>query len=142
MRKKQQKISAKEKFQQRLFSLNNAIQSLKDIHKDYLNDPSDNKNELALIQMFSITFELSWKTLKYYIEYQEMVSISFARDIIRQAFHKDIIQDGQLWITMLEDRNQLVHIYDREMAKVIAQKISDTYIPCIEKHYQEMEGLS
>lgn len=40
----------------------------------------------GLIQRFEYTFELAWKTMKDYLESQE-VTAGFPRDVIKAAFH-------------------------------------------------------
>lgn len=39
------------------------------------------------------------------------------RAVLRQAFASGLLQDGQLWIDMLEQRNPMAHTYDVERAR-------------------------
>ena len=139
MSKKQKKITAKEKCQQRLISLEKSIKSFEESYSIYRKEPDKNNNIMALVKSFEISFELSWKALKYFFEYKDIVEIKFARDIIKQAFQKNIIQDGQLWMDMLEDRNNLVHIYDLLMAKELIKDISRKYKQAIKNLYQTLQ---
>ena len=61
------------------------------------------------------------------------------KGIIKEAFNKDLIKDGQLWINMLDARNRLSHIYDESMFKGIIKSISKEYVKEIEKLYKKLE---
>ena len=120
--------TAKEKCRQRLQELESALQSFEEAHSFYLQDPDHKIYVMALIQSFEFSFELSWVALKYFIQYKEVSQFKYARDIIKQAFNKDIIKDGSIWLDMLEDRNNLSHVYNESMAKKIVENISNKYI--------------
>lgn len=93
----------------------------------------------GLIQRFEYTFELAWKTLKDYLESQE-VTAGFPREVIKEAFHYGIIQDGEVWMEMLEKRNQLAHTYDEERFRAAVTKVKEAYFPAIAQVYQELEA--
>ena len=64
-------------------------------------DRLSNLEKEGLIQRFEYTFELAWKTLKDYLEANE-VEVKFPRDVIKSAFHYELIQDGEVWMDMLK----------------------------------------
>ena len=80
----------------------------------------------GIIQSFEFTFELSWKTLKDYMESQGILA-GFPREVIKQAFHHQIILDGELWLEMLGKRNLLAHTYDAKLAEEAYQLIAKKY---------------
>ncbi len=65
----------------------------------------------GLIQRFEYTFELSWKTLKDYLEAKGLL-VSYPRDVIKEAFTTGLVTNGDIWMEMLERRNLLSHTYD------------------------------
>jgi nucleotidyltransferase substrate binding protein (TIGR01987 family) len=67
----------------------------------------------GLVQRFEYTFELSWKTMKDYLE-AKGVSTAYPRDTIKEAFAHGLVEDGEAWMTMLERRNLLSHTYDEK----------------------------
>ena len=67
----------------------------------------------GLIQRFEYTFELSWKTLKDFLE-ANGVSAAYPRDTIKEAFAHGLLEDGEIWMAMLERRNLLSHTYDEK----------------------------
>lgn len=82
----------------------------------------------GLVQRFEYTFELAWKTMKDYLE-SENVEAKFPRDVIKKGFQYELIQDGELWLEMLEKRNLMTHIYDEETFKKAVKLIVDLFYP-------------
>jgi nucleotidyltransferase substrate binding protein (TIGR01987 family) len=91
----------------------------------------------GLIQRFEYTFELAWKTLKDYLESQE-VSANFPREVIKSAFHYGLIEDGDVWMDMLEKRNLMAHTYDEERFKLAVTKIKNSYYKAITQVYKDL----
>ena len=87
---------------------------------------------MALIQAFEMSFELAWKTIKDYLENDGILTDS-PRTAIKEAFSSRLIEDGQLWINMMEVRNKTSHTYKEEYANVVANEILDVYIPLLSK---------
>jgi len=99
-----------------------------------LDSLSDLEKE-GLVQRFEYTFELSWKTLKDYLESQN-VEAKFPREAIKKAFQYDIIGDGEIWMEMLEKRNLMAHTYDEAIFETAIQQISEMFFPEIKKLHQ------
>ncbi len=83
--------------------------------------------EQGLIKAFEYTYELAWNTIKDYLLYQGNHSIIGSRDAIRSAFSVGIIEDGEVWMSMLQDRNRTLHTYNETTADEIAFAIIDSY---------------
>lgn len=94
----------------------------------------------GLIQSFEFTFELAWKTLKDYMEEQGL-PVQYPRDVIKQAFANQLIEDGAIWIQMLDKRNELTHTYNQEQAKNAVQKIRNVYFSPLEQVYNTMKKI-
>jgi len=88
----------------------------------------------GLVQAFEFTFELAWKTIKDYIE-EQGIDTKFPRDTIKQAFQSEIIEDGHVWIHMLEKRNELSHTYNESVATQAIEIIKHNYFPAIYQVY-------
>ncbi len=86
----------------------------------------------GIIQSFEFTFELAWKTLKDYLESQG-VEASFPREVLKQAFRYDLIEDGEIWLQMLSKRNLLAHTYDERLAKEAYDLITSEYYAHMQK---------
>lgn len=74
------------------------------------------------IQRFEFTFELAWKLAKAILVYQG-VDAQMPRSVIKESFKVGVIEDGEGWIDMLEDRNKTAHIYNEKQARRIYKKI-------------------
>ena len=81
---------------------------------------------MALIQAYEIVFELAWKTMKDYLEFNGIITDT-PRETIKEAFSKNIISDGQIWIEMMEARNKTSHTYREEYAKSLCDDILNIY---------------
>lgn len=134
--------AAKENFKKKLLSFDKALQSFKEIHSAYIKNPDQKISQMALIKSFELAFELSWKTLQSFFKSQGYVEVKSPKGVIKEAFNKDVIKEGQLWIDMLDARNRLSHIYDESMFKEIIKKISKEYVQEIEKLYRKLERES
>lgn len=95
--------------------------------------------QMALIQAFEFTYELSWKTLKDYLGYSG-VKASTPREVLKEAFVFGLITDGQVWINMLEDRNMMAHAYDEHIAKKAVTHIQFEYAVAFEELYHFFES--
>lgn len=93
----------------------------------------------GLIQRFEYTFELAWKTVKDYLESKE-VDAKFPKDVIKAAFHYELISDGDVWMDMLEKRNLMAHTYNEERFKLAVNKINDEYFDSLTMLHKLLEG--
>jgi nucleotidyltransferase substrate binding protein (TIGR01987 family) len=82
----------------------------------------------GIIKWFEFTFELAWKTLQDLLSDRGYLDIKGPKPVIKQAFHDEIISDGQAWIDMLNDRNKSSHLYDETSARGIFDKIQIEYL--------------
>ena len=103
---------------------------------------SEGISDLAIdgvLHRFEFTFELAWKTMKDYLEYQGITGkIGSPREIIKEAFAAGIIEDGEIWIKMMLSRNELSHLYDEEASREIYDNIKENYMKDIKKLVNRM----
>ena len=116
------------RWQQRLENFNKASAQLEDAVALACQRQLSNLERQGLIQAFEFTYELAWNTLKDYLAYQGIQNIVGSRDTIREAFNRDLIDDGEAWMAMLMDRNKTSHTYNEEIAEEIFSKVIDQYI--------------
>lgn len=122
---------------QRFENLEKALVRLEEALLGTSKDPKNHLYQIALIGAFQFTFELSWKTMKDYLVYNG-VDVSLPREVIKEAFHHQLIQDGQVWIDMLEDRNLMAHVYQEQAALAAGKSIRERYAPAIEKIHHDL----
>jgi nucleotidyltransferase substrate binding protein (TIGR01987 family) len=88
----------------------------------------------GMVQRFEYTFELTWKTLKDFLDAKN-VDARYPREVIKKAFEYEIIEDGEVWLEMLEQRNMMAHTYSEEIFTKAVQMICEKYFPAIAQVY-------
>ena len=116
----------KQRFENLKKANKNLLETVCEINKTNLNKIYT----MAIIQAFEMSFELAWKTMKDYLEHDGILADS-PRTTIKEAFSSRLIEDGQLWIDMMEARNKTSHTYKEEFANSLAIEILDVYIPAL-----------
>ena len=91
-------------------------------------DEADDLLRDGVIQRFEFTFELAWKTLKAVFEDEGLTGINSPKTVLREAFAAGLINDDELWLSMLSDRNSTAHIYSEQLAIEICQHIQRKYV--------------
>ncbi|MBF8271382.1 MAG: nucleotidyltransferase substrate-binding protein, family [Magnetococcales bacterium] len=83
----------------------------------------------GLIQGFEYTHELAWNVFKDYLEYKGIFGLVGSRDATRGVFKNGLIEQGEVWMQMIADRNLTSHTYDQTRAQAIVDAISGKYYP-------------
>ena len=128
------------RWKQRLQNFDKAFKRLTDAIQIIRNDPDNVLLQAGLIQTYEFTFELAWKTLKDYLE-MEGFTVPSPRATLRQAFQCGYIQQGDVWLKALNDRNLTAHTYDDEVAKEVIADIQQTYYFLLKDLHQWLMGL-
>jgi len=95
----------------------------------------------GLIQAFEFTHELAWNTLKDFLEARGAANLFGSKDVTRQAFASGLIENGGIWMEMIQSRNKSTHTYDFKTAEAIAGAITSSYRPEFEKFQKRFEEL-
>lgn len=126
------------RWKQRFQNFERAYNLLKEALEPGIENLSNLEKE-GVIHRFEYTFELAWKTLKDYLEFNGIL-VKFTRDVIKEAFAAGVIEDGESWIEMLDDRNTTSHEYDEEKINLIVKKIDEIYFVAIKQVYNYLKG--
>ncbi len=86
----------------------------------------------GVIKRFEFTVELAWKTLQDLLNERGYTNVKGPKPVIKQAFQDGVLEDGQAWIDMLNDRNKSAHLYDESAATEIFSKIQTQYFHCLQ----------
>lgn len=95
----------------------------------------------GLIQGFEYTHELAWKTLKNFLEAQGIVNLYGSRDTTRTAFRNGLIENGEVWMDMVDKRNLTSHTYDEDVAAEVVRTIRNTYFAEFERLLIRLQQL-
>ena len=96
----------------------------------------------GVIQAFEFTWELAWNLLKDYLNWQGESEITGARDAIREAYKRELIDNGDIWMFMLQDRNRTSHTYNESTMNEILTGIEKQYQPRLAELRERFEGLA
>ena len=91
----------------------------------------------GLIQRFEYTMELAWKTLKDYLESENVVFDQVTpRAVIRRAFEAGVIRRGEAWLNALDARNRMSHTYNFQTFERVIQDIRRAYLDAFDELYE------
>lgn len=88
--------------------------------------------EAGLIQTFNFTFELAWKTLRDLLTEEGLV-VNTPREVIKHAFQANYIEEGDLWIEALDQKNLMAHVYDEDQSQIAVSLIKQKYFQILKK---------
>ena len=100
----------------------------------------DITQKAGLIQFFEISFELSWKLLKDYLEEQGFKDIRSPKDSIKTAYEIGLINNGHTWLEALNDRNLTFHTYDEVLADKVTMEIIQNYYPLLNHLFKKLNS--
>ena len=126
---------------QRLENYTKALSNLTEAVELATQRPLSNLEKQGLIQSFEFTHELAWNVMKDYFSYQGNPSITGSRDAVREAFSKNLITNGEVWMSMIKSRNQTSHTYNQGIADEITDLILQCYHTEFMSFLQSMQQL-
>ena len=87
----------------------------------------------GIIQRFEYTWELAWKVLKDYLEFEGVVLDKITpAAVIKAAFAAKIIGDGALWMEALDARNKMSHTYNIAKFEKVIVAIRAKYLALLD----------
>ena len=111
-----------------------------------VSDMYDGKNDIirdSLIQRFEFTYELTHKTQQDFFKYSDItLEVTFPQMIYKKSYSNNLIDDEQLWIRLLEDKNATWHLYSEDAANDIANRIVSDYVEAIDCLIQKLNNLT
>jgi nucleotidyltransferase substrate binding protein (TIGR01987 family) len=93
---------------------------------------------MALVLGYRILIELAWKVKKDSLQ-SEGHDIPTGKQAIRQAFQSGLIQDGELWLTALDNRNLTHHTYEEAVLERMVEFISNRLAPLVTTFYLDFK---
>lgn len=99
----------------------------------------DTMQRESFVQRFEFTFELAWKTLKDVMEYDGIIFEKISpRFVIRDAFQYKYIDDVEVWMKMIEDRNLMSHTYNFNTFEIVLLEVKKSYFNALDKLYTSL----
>ncbi len=123
------------RWKQRFQNFEKALSHLEEaVNRQNLSD----LEKAGTIQIYEFTFELAWKTVKDYLEEQN-VEVKFPRDVIKEGFAYELLKNGDVWMDMLDKRNLMSHTYDEQTADLAYNLIINVYFAELLGAYQTLK---
>jgi nucleotidyltransferase substrate binding protein (TIGR01987 family) len=129
------------RWQQRFANFNQALAQLTEAIELEATRPLSNLERQGLVKAYEYTYEMAWNVMEDYFAFQGTVSITGSRDAIREAFQRELIEDGDTWMAMVRDRNRTVDTYNEAVALEIAGNITHQYHALFLAFQQKMREL-
>ncbi|WP_339707659.1 nucleotidyltransferase substrate binding protein [Algoriphagus aquimarinus] len=119
------------RWKQRLENFTKAVKLLEEIQSLDLAITSQLEKE-GIIQRFEFTLELGWKTLKDRMESDGLVLYQISpKMVVKEAFKAKYIDQIEIWLDMINDRNLLSHTYDFTVMEEVIPDIQKRYSPAL-----------
>jgi nucleotidyltransferase substrate binding protein (TIGR01987 family) len=116
-----------------------ALSNLKDLYE--FEEPYSNVILTGMVGLYEICFEQSWKAMKEILEYngyQESATGS-PRNVLKTAFQAGMIKDEDLWLGALQERNNVTHSYNQNIAYEIVRRAKNEFYQMFCDLKDEME---
>ena len=127
---------------QRLDNFQKAVSLLLEVQSMDLNELSQLEKE-GVIQRFEYTLELGWKTLKDKMESDGLILDRISpKVVVKEAFQAKYIDQIEVWLEMINDRNLLSHSYDLETFESVIPEIQAVYAPLLAELAQNLSDMS
>ena len=127
------------RWEQKLNSYRKALSRLAEVVNVAKNRQLNEFEADGMIQRFEFTFELAWKLMKSYAEYQGTdKEIMGSRDAIRWAYENKLVANSNVWMEMVKRRNDTSHTYDENTAAEVVLRIKDSYYQVFVDFYEKM----
>ena len=126
------------RWKQRFDNFNRALHQLTLAVELSRQRPLSDLEKQGVIQAFEFVHELAWNVLKDFLEYEGIQGIVGSRSTVREAFNRGVIEDGAIWMDMIEKRNLSSHTYNLEIAVALVSVIIEIYHPAFLVLQEEM----
>jgi nucleotidyltransferase substrate binding protein (TIGR01987 family) len=88
----------------------------------------------SAIKRFEITIDLSWKALKTFLQEHRGIVCRAPKSCVKEAFQQGVIEHDEVWLEMVDLRNEAAHTYKEELAEKLYNDL-----PKIVERFQSLE---
>ncbi|QQR54648.1 nucleotidyltransferase substrate binding protein [Candidatus Peregrinibacteria bacterium] len=116
-----------------------ALAALEEAVLEYQKNPENKTIRAGLIQHFEFCIELAWKLLKFQLEEGLNQQSTSPKEVVRAAYEAKLINNGELWLKMLSDRNDSSHNYDEALAQKLCEEIIGPYATTLKTLHDSLQ---
>ena len=91
-----------------------------------LDQPESDLVRDSAILRFELTFEVAWKLVQF-LAREQGYEVNSPRQAFQRAFTMGWITDEEVWADIIKARNDAVHVYRQEYARVLYLKLKGFY---------------
>ena len=99
-------------------------------------EPPNDVHRAGCIQYFEFTFDLAWKSIQSVGTHYGLESVKSPRAAFKTAFSQGWITNQEPWLSMLESRNRMSHVYSAEEALGVYENLDQYIVPFKQLHEQ------
>ena len=105
-----------------------ALSNMRQIYK-YTEPYDDTVILTGLVGLYEICFEQSWKMMKEILSMHgyEASATGSPKIILKTAYQAGMIKDEELWLRALQERNNVAHSYNEDIAMEIVSKAKESF---------------
>ncbi len=93
----------------------------------------------GMIRRFGLCVELAWKTMKDYLESQNVIFTQITpRAVLKESVQAKLVSDGGDWMDALDARNKMSHTYDFRKFEVVIEDIQTRYLDRFGELYEKL----
>ena len=104
-----------------------ALENLNEIY--HYQEPYDTVILTGLVGLYEVTFEQAWKLMKELLEIHGYTqgATGSPKIVLKTAYQAGMIRDESLWLGALQERNNIVHSYNQNIAYGIVKKTKEEF---------------
>lgn len=87
----------------------------------------------SAIKRFEIVFDMTWKTVKAFLQERQGVNVASPKEAFREAYRQKLIPYDDFWLDLADKRNLTVHTYKKAVAEEVF-----VILPKALEHFQEL----
>jgi nucleotidyltransferase substrate binding protein (TIGR01987 family) len=125
---------------QRFQNFDDAYKTFSRVFDRYQQNSDDEILQIALVQAFEFTFEIAWKTMKDYLEYEGYSEVGNSKRTVRVAFQAALIQDPENWMLAIAQRNVTSHVYNSVVLQETIVFIRDVFNPLVRSLHADLSN--
>lgn len=129
----------KKRWQYRFDNFKRAYFLLQDAVENYREEELNQLAKEGMIQRFEYCTEFAWKTVKDYLENQNVVlELITPRAVIKEAVAAKLLSRGEDWMNALDARNKMSHTYEFRKFESVIKQIEATYLNLFGELYEKL----
>ena len=104
-----------------------ALKNLNEIY--HYQEPYDTVILTGLVGLYEVTFEQAWKLMKELLEIHGYTqgATGSPKIVLKTAYQAGMIRDESLWLSALQERNNIVHSYNQNIAYGIVRQTKEEF---------------